>query len=337
MSGSAIKLSLDMQYLQPDQAGERLLGAVRYGTGAQITESQGIAIPMPRLQAAETAWTCWLGQAPIRNGSCGKLQFKHDENMLFGHIQLREADFSSLPDCSALQAASRAAYNAVFETLRRTGFKHLVRCWNYLPAINADGGGLERYRQFNIGRQEAFAASPHAAQEGSPAASALGTPSGDLSLYFLASHTLPIALENPRQVPAYHYPNQYGPRSPIFSRGALLPLTHSETLFISGTASIIGHASVHHGDVAAQTAETLRNIAAVVEAANTHAVTPPFQCRDLLLKVFVRHADDLPAIHQIIAQEWGNTEHALFVQADVCRAELLVEIEAFCSHSRENA
>ena len=335
MSRPVVPLSLDMQSLQPGLAGDRLLGAVCYGH-APLTDTDSLGIPLRCLGGPEFSWTSWLGQTPMRSGSCGALRYRHDDDMLFGHIRLREADFAGIPGCSALQAASRSVYASIFETLHHTGFAHLVRCWNYLPAINGDGGGLERYRQFNIGRQEAFATSPHAAQEGSPAASALGTPGGDLSLYFLASHTLPVALENPRQIPAYRYPSQYGPRSPIFSRGALLPLAHSETLFISGTASILGHTSVHPGDVAAQTEETLRNVAAVVAAANTRNSSQPFSCEELVLKVFVRHADDLPVIHRIIDANWGSATRALFVQADVCRAELLVEIEAFCSHSRES-
>jgi chorismate lyase / 3-hydroxybenzoate synthase len=334
---AAVSLSLDMQYLQPDLAGGRLLGAVRYGHAGPLEISTGLAVPLRCLESAPVCWTSWLGQAPIAQGRLGQLQYRHNQDLLFGHIQLREADFAGQTGASALQAASHAGYQAIFDALHATGFTHLVRCWNYLPDINADGGGLERYRQFNIGRQDAFATSPHASLEAAPAASALGTPSGDLSIYFLASHTPAVALENPRQVPAYRYPSQYGPRTPIFSRGGLLSLAHSETLFISGTASILGHESVHPGKLAEQTEETLRNIAAVVAAANARAISQPFTCEELTLKVFVRHAVDLPQIRQIIDRQWGSAGKALFLQADVCRAELLVEIEAFCSHCRETS
>lgn len=318
-----------MQYLHPAQAGECLLGSARYGQLTPVAE--GICVPLPCLAGPAGCWTSWLAPAPLEHGRLGEMVFHHNAELLFGRIQLRETDFSGELPSSALQAASRAAYTAVFDTLRQTGFAHLVRCWNYLPDINADEGGLERYRQFNIGRQEAFATCHPAPLESAPAASALGTRGGDLSVYFLASHTPAIPLENPRQVPAYHYPSQYGPRSPIFSRGALLPLAHGESLFISGTASILGHASVHPGDVGEQTHETLRNIAAVVCAANEKAAQA-FRCEELKLKVFVRNPIDLPLIREIIAGHWGNAGNALFVQADVCRAELLVEIEAFCSH-----
>jgi hypothetical protein len=59
-------------------------------------------------------------------------------------------------------------------------------------------------------------------------------------------------------VSAYDYPRQYGPAAPSFSRAALTP---DPLLLISGTASIVGHASVHLGDVTAQLEETLANLA----------------------------------------------------------------------------
>ena len=138
---------------------------------------------------------------------------------------------------------------------------HLVRIWNFLPDINGTSHGSERYWQFNSARQDGFIACARAVTGAVPAACGVGSPRGaPLMIYFLASATAPSVIENPRQVSAYHYPPAYSPRSPTFSRACVVDFPNGRMLFISGTASILGHATVHIGDAAAQTRETLRNI-----------------------------------------------------------------------------
>lgn len=319
---------LDLQDLAPADAGTDLLGAVLYGDPLR-QDVVAIGAPLPLLPAGGSTYTTWLSPGPFETGQFGALSYRHNAHLLFGSISLREADFAPREDCSGLQQASHAAYAAVFEVLQRTGFPYLARCWNYLPRINLDGGGLERYRQFNIGRQDAFIAAEQAWLAGSPSACALGTASGEIVLYFLASRQALHTIENPRQVSAYLYPERYGPRSPTFSRASLLALPGQEVLFISGTASIVGHESLHPGDVRAQTEETLRNLAAIVQQANLQSTLSGFSCRDLVFKVFVRQPADMPAVAQVLHATLGADLDVIYLQADICRAELLVEIEAF--------
>lgn len=313
---------LDLQGLPPHGAGADLLGAATYGV-PQVLDEAAVGVPLPVLPGGGSTCTTWLSPGPFVEGRTGALTWRHNEHLLFGSISLCEEGQNTL------QQLSQKAYAEVFETLRLTGFPYLARCWNYLPRINLDGGGLERYRQFNIGRQDAFIAAEQAWLAGAPSACALGTAEGDLVLYFLASRVLPQAIENPRQISAYRYPERYGPRSPTFSRASLLALPGQEVLFISGTASIVGHESVHRDSIVAQTEETLRNIAVVVEQANLKSGIGGFSCRELILKVFVRHAEDIPAVTQVLNTELGPDLDAIYLQADICRAELLVEIEAF--------
>ncbi|MBS1218520.1 MAG: hypothetical protein H6R21_1653, partial [Proteobacteria bacterium] len=140
-------------------------------------------------------------------------------------------------------------------------------------------------------------------------------------------------IENPRQLSAYHYPSQYGPRSPTFSRAGLVKLGGRDMLFISGTASIVGHQTLHGGDVAAQTRECLHNIAAIVAEANRLAPDADFRLDQLAYKVYVRHPSDLAAVRDAMAQVIDAPVAAIFLQADVCRADLLVEIEASGGHA----
>ncbi|MDR1994061.1 Rid family hydrolase, partial [Azonexus sp.] len=123
---------------------------------------------------------------------------------------------------------------------------------------------------------------------------------------------------------------------PTFSRAALAQLPGQELLFISGTASIVGHETLHIGDVAGQTRETLTNIAALLAAANQQARTTPYTLGELSLRIYIRHAADYPCVRAIVEEQIGRVSPVIYVQADICRSDLLVEIEALASHALGN-
>ena len=158
-------------------------------------------------------------------------------------------------------------------------------------------------------------------------------PAGPLTIYFLAARgSAPIAIENPRQVSAYNYPASYGPRSPTFSRASVARLGGCDVLFLSGTASIVGHETLHAGDVVAQTRETMANIAAMVGEANRVVPQAGFTLAELCYKVYVRHEQDVAAIHHELRRTLGQSARLVFLQADICRASLSMEIEATAGH-----
>ena len=225
--------------------------------------------------------------------------------------------------------ATEIAYQEIFAVLNATEHRHLIRVWNYLPEINAQAGGDERYRHFNSARQMAFRKSGRATMGTVPAACALGSPAGSpLCIYFLAARRPPKVIENPRQTSAYHYPPKFGRHSPIFSRACVWGESGSGRLFVSGTASIVGHETIHRGDVVAQTRETMVNIAALLEEANRIGGGGRYSLDGLKLKVYVRNPADLPAIEATLSELVNPAASIVYVQADVCREDLLVEIEA---------
>ena len=172
-------------------------------------------------------------------------------------------------------------------------------------------------------RQRAFLDAHASAFEGSPAACALGTHDDRLRVAFLAARQPCVAVENPRQVPAYRYPTDYGPRSPTFSRAALVDAGNGHVaLLISGTASIVGHVTMHPGDVAAQVRETLLNLQALVEASAVHT-DARFSLSGLQLTVYVRHAADAGTVHTALLAALGADTPAaqtlVLLQADICK------------------
>jgi len=266
----------------------------------------------------------WLTTEDVQRHGC--VRFCVEGDWLHGCAEVLDVQ------TGGMQEAAHRAYTDLFNVLADSHSPHLLRLWNYFPGINADGGGTERYRQFNAGRQQAFIEARRSAFEGSPAACALGTSAGPLRVYFLAGRIPPIAVENPRQVSAYRYPDAYGVRSPTFSRAALADVGAGRTaLFISGTASIVGHSTVHIGDVRRQTEESLTNIAAVRESAAQRAGVS-FPAESLTYTVYVRRPADLPIVREVFEAAVGvhssAARSAIYLQADICRADLLVEIEA---------
>jgi len=80
-----------------------------------------------------------------------------------------------------------------------------------------------------------------------------------------------------------------------------------------------------------QTRETLRNLEAVVNAANAQG-SARFSVSALDSVVYVRHPRDLEAVRGVLEDALGSdapmVRGAVYLEADICRGDLLVEIEA---------
>ena len=258
-----------------------------------------------------------------------RLHYRYSDDLLFGSLTIAECSIDARSEAGALLRATEIAYQEIFDVLDATGHRHLIRIWNYLPDINAQAGGEERYRHFNSARQMAFRKSGRATMGTVPAACALGSPAGSpICIYFLAARRPPKMIENPRQTSAYHYPPKFGRHSPIFSRACVWEGSGGNKLFVSGTASIVGHETIHRGDVIAQTRETMVNIGALLAEANRVVGAPHYSLDGLQLKVYVRRPADLDAVEATLSELLEPAASIVYLQADVCREDLLVEIEA---------
>lgn len=301
-------------------------------TGNQQTpahlEIPCMRVAMRRLDAPDAICEVWQGNGPLTQGRRGDLQFSHNDEVLFGLIVLPETGFEAAPGKTPLHQATESAYRRIFSLLDDLRFPHPFRFWNYIADINGHSFGVERYRQFNSGRQDAFLAHGRNVTGNVPAACALGSAHGPLTIAFLAGRVAPLSIENPRQTSAYEYPPEYGPRSPTFSRACLVNLEQEEVLFISGTASVVGHATLHPADVVAQTRETMTNIKAVLAEANRLSSQSGFDVAGLHYRVYVRQPADLAQIRKELTRCVGGALNAVYLQADVCRRDLLLEIEA---------
>ena len=333
--------SLQLDYLtsqqvrsQPASWWQGVLGVVGFDRAPSFGRARipVTASMVPSLRAPDLCevWRVEHPEIKLYSGAeHAKLHYRYSDDLLFGSLTIAERSIDARSEAGALLRATEIAYQEIFDVLNATEHRHLIRIWNYLPDINAQAGGDERYRHFNSARQMAFRKSGRATMGTVPAACALGSPAGSpICIYFLAARRPPKMIENPRQTSAYHYPPKFGRHSPIFSRACLWGGSGGRKLFVSGTASIVGHETIHRGDVIAQTRETMVNIGALLVEANRVVGAPHYSLDRLQLKVYVRRPADLDAIEATLVGLLPPAASLVYLQADVCREDLLVEIEA---------
>lgn len=245
--------------------------------------------------------------------------------------QLRAIVLSE-PDEPSTDAAAAAEllYRRLIRTLGESRFGYPLRLWNFFPGINHGEDDRERYRRFCVGRGRALEAA--GLNDASMcAATAIGGEQPVMQLVALAGVSPGISIENPRQVSAWNYPRRYGPRQPAFARATGIDLADDRAgLLISGTASVIGHATAHPGDALAQTDEAASNLDALLGHAAGVMNRPALAdfSEHSLARVYVRNPEDWPAIEQRLRRRWPALR-LCGLRGDVCRRDLLVEIEAW--------
>lgn len=241
---------------------------------------------------------------------------------------------------------SAQAFEGLNNVLQAAGasFEHVPRVWLYHGNITELEDGTERYRELNRARTDFFARVPFQQRDIEagcvdrtiyPASTGIGTLEHGLVTACMAVETSRddmqmLPLENPLQTPSFDYPEQYSIKSPKFSRAMALRLGNHVTTWISGTASIVNSETVHLDDVEKQTDQTLTNIERLIEADNFARLGWPDAGATLddlaKVRVYVKHADDYEKCRAVVERRLGNIP-AIYAVADVCRPDLLVEIE----------
>ena len=263
---------------------------------------------------------CWLGTGEVRHGRSDGIAWSEDDCLQFGALAVADAGGGDI------EHAAAQAYARLQDWLAASDYPHPLRLWNYLDAITAGDGDEERYRRFCVGRARGIGRA--LAPVELPAATAIGhpEPTGRLQLYWLAAKVPGTPLENPRQVQAWRYPRQYGPQAPGFAR-ALLPATDAMPLLVSGTAAVVGHASLHGDSLEAQFGEVLANLVSLVDAARLlRPALPTGPGTGTRLKVYVRDGESLPDVEVLLQQRLPGVPR-LLLHGHVCRRELAVEID----------
>ncbi|MFZ5832230.1 MAG: hypothetical protein ACOY3P_19265 [Planctomycetota bacterium] len=234
--------------------------------------------------------------------------------------------------------------------LRKVRFDQIIRTWLYLGDIVGPEGDTQRYKELNRARTDFFegirfgcgrvpASWTHPVY---PASTGIGTNGRDLVMSCIALCTerddvMLVPLENPQQTAACDYDLRYGPQSPKFARAMAVVTPKYSTTLVSGTASITSSETQHRGDAAAQTAQTLDNIAALISPSNFAQHSAPGHGATLddlaIVRVYVKLQEDYERVRAVCQERLGEVP-TVYAIADVCRPDLLVEIEGMAFSRR---
>jgi len=317
-----VSLSSD---LTPPTPSHKLLLAFHFGTEPAPDAHPAVVSarlnPIDRDQIYEAWWVDddvrYYTQGSVRIAECADYAFvvyEDDERDHDDHEQF-----------------SRDAYRELLEVVNSTQHPRLVKIWNYLGGINEGDGDSERYRQFSVGRAIAFR-DFGVTDENAPTGTGVGTAlDRGLSIIALCSTRDFSLAENPRQVSAFAYPRKYGPCSPKFGRGGSVATANHRLHLISGTASIVGHESMHPGDAEAQLDETLRNLDSICDAVSeiNNGNARLELDEQSVLRVYLRNPDDYRLIANKLKDRLGpGADQIAYLQGNICRRELEVEIDA---------
>jgi chorismate lyase/3-hydroxybenzoate synthase len=271
----------------------------------------------------------WTSQLEVCHWYDGNASFSFNNQILLGALSVQEANNTG----TTLEELSYLIYKKAFQYSKDMGYPHLLRAWNYIPRINKEERGLERYKRFCMGRHAAFSENYTNIKSVVPAGTAIGTAAGPLQVIFLCSTTPGKNIENPRQTSAYDYPIQYGPVSPSFSRATLYLCDMGAKLFIAGTASIVGHSSCHLGKSSKQARETVKNILALIQRTKVEEkLLQSINSEKGVFKVYVRQRSDLKEIMDELKEHLRENHKVIFLGGDICRKELLIEIEGILTY-----
>lgn len=305
-------------------------------------------IPQPPCDGKELAIEA-LGIADAGKTPSNVQIERHGEGLVItrhaGITWAHAADLRADTTAGGVYDLSTAAFENMRRMLARGGMRYeqVVRTWLYLGDIVGPEGETQRYKELNRARTDFYEefrfgmgrTPPSWRRPVYPASTGIGTCGREVLMSCIALETsrpdvMLVPLENPHQTAAFDYGAHYSPRSPKFSRAMAVATGDCATVYISGTASITESETRHFDDVEGQTQLTLDNIEALISPHNFQEHGVPHlgaTLEDLAtVRVYVKRPEDFEKTRAVCRRRLGDLA-AAYTVADVCRPELLVEIE----------
>jgi hypothetical protein len=303
-------------------------------------------------ESVQTSVVCELiAQPPLNAGiiaeaftfdtSLWKTEFLSGKNgsaMLFrragAKVLIGSSQSDTFPGC---RENAVSAFNTFTGLLKSVDLPlhSVVRQWNYIENITGFDGENQRYQQFNNVRSAVY--ENHFSQSGFPAATGIGMNRGGIILEFVAVDihgAVSQPIDNPEQISAHCYSEKVleGKHftlkaTPKFERARLFECFGQKQLFISGTASIRGENTIALNDPAKQTEITIQNMQQLYSKKSLKSVTVD-TLRPVYghARVYVKNREDYSAIKGVFENYYGKLP-VVYILADICRHDLLVEIE----------
>ncbi len=277
------------------------------------------------------------------------------------YLTMEDEDEKILIVCgvrSSVKESIREQSDALFVKLSKIlsleefAVSDIVRQWNYIPQIVAvDKNNYQHYQAFNDSRT-VFYRKADWVKCGYPAATGIGMDCGAVTVDVVAvkyfdtkSRVLPI--DNDLQRAAHVYTQNVligaqmdeieGCSTPKFERAkAVGSLQNGYICYISGTAAIRGEASMESNDAAVQTVMTVENVEHLISDYTCRKFGIELGCKFREInsaRTYIKNPKEVDQIKSVVDEKWGDKTSVVYLKADVCRDELLVEIEAIANIS----
>ena len=269
------------------------------------------------------------------NGVCYGLLQNDSEKLLF--IEgIPASDFTQ-----GVRQQSDEVFVKLDAILSAYGFEvdDIVRQWNYIGNIVSYRNGKQNYQEFNDARTCYYAKG--AWGNGYPAATGIGTSCDGIivgGIAFKKSDAECKAIypiDNPLQIAAHVYSKKVliddaenaVKSTPKFERAKLIETSRGACCFVSGTAAIRGEESMDASSAKLQTIKTIENIEYLVSKENLMKFgCKPYDLKYMQLQVFIKNEKDYAEVREVVEAAYPGMP-VVYTIADVCRSELLVEIE----------
>jgi enamine deaminase RidA (YjgF/YER057c/UK114 family) len=239
------------------------------------------------------------------------------------------------------------AYRLMSEILDREkmSFSDVVRQWNYIEDILGikalTDKKYQNYQVLNDVRAQYYAREKF--KNGYPASTGIGMNAGGIILEFISikpeNGVNIVPLKNPGQIDAYNYSQgvligsslirQDMKSSPKFERAKYISINEKKTIYVSGTASIRDEKTIGENDVKKQTWVTIENIDNLISDINLKnaGISNNFDKMSFsFIRVYVKNKSEIKVVKEICDSYYKNVPINYLV-ADICRDNLLVEIE----------
>lgn len=265
-----------------------------------------------------------------------KITSSKDKYLFVGGVMGRDIIKQSIP------AQCKEVFKMVGKVLSKESMKpsDIVRQWNYIEKITHINDGYQNYQALNDARSHFYLKEKWV--NGYPAATGIGTRFGGIMVDFDAVKTKTakiVSLDNDLQVPAHVYSQDVllgeedkklkQKTTPKFERGKALASEKFTMGYISGTAAIRGEESLEEMDIIRQTEVTMENIDYLTSKENlkkygADVILGKRQYKTL--RVYLKNSCDTIKVNKFMNDKYPEANKC-YLLADVCRDELLIEIE----------
>lgn len=221
---------------------------------------------------------------------------------------------------------SSAVFGMIDGLLQQEGYpvNSIIRQWNYIEHITGYYDSDQHYQSFNNARSKFYNQTTW--ENGYPAATGIGTNLGGIlvdfdAVQFHSPNAYATPIDNKLQIAAHAYSGQVLESAsdikttPKFERAKSMTFDGRSLIYISGTAAIRGEESLKDVGIEQQLHITMENIAELIGSA-----------KPVILRVYLKDKADFTVAERLL-NEYALNIPISYMWADVCRDELLIEIE----------